>query len=167
MIAWKVWGLSSFQQKSESLSGIKHKMGLRLLHHSGNKGSRRCMWSCFCLPCLFFCRKYGYFPYCRSPLRNAKSMVDTPTYAFKMANAKLFFVGSWWPFGKAWRCMCFKQKENCKTTRNFRFFKFRPLYPSTPAQSSQMTILSLQAWLLLLCMPHSLGILPFTLSLGS
>lgn len=87
-------------------------------------------------------------------------MVDTPTYAFKMANAKLFFVGSWWPFGKAWRCMCFKQKENCKTTRNFRFFKFRPLYPSTPAQSSQMTILSLQAWLLLLCMPHSLGILP-------
>lgn len=57
------------------------------------------MLSCSCLRCLLV-RKRGYLLNIRSPLRNAKSMVGVPTYTFKMANAKLFYVGRWCAFGK-------------------------------------------------------------------
>lgn len=64
------------------------------------------------LSLLSFCYKMWLFVNCRSSLKNAKNMVDVPTYAFKMANAKLYCIGRQYGehLEKALRCMCSQQK---------------------------------------------------------
>lgn len=55
---------------------------------------------------------------CRSPHRNAKSMADAPTYAFKIANVKLFCVGKWRAFGKGFEVHMFWVKVKLQSLKD-------------------------------------------------